>query len=153
MRSPDDDRQSVLSVAAFQALLDKGLPQMVELQAVVDDMRFGYCQMRLPANERFVRPGGTVSGPTMFALADASLWGAVLSAIGPVELAVTTNLNLNFLRKPELARDLVAETRLIKLGKRLAYGESFLYSDGLDEPVAHATGTYSIPPAEISAAK
>jgi uncharacterized protein (TIGR00369 family) len=142
----DDGRASVLSAAEFQALAYKGLPQMAEIGAEVDEMGFGYCCMRFPSSERFIRPGGTVSGPTMFALADASLWGAVLSAIGPVELAVTTNLNLNFLRKPRLDEDLIAETRLIKLGKRLAYGESFIFSDGDDEPVAHATGTYSIPP-------
>ena len=145
-RSLDDDKASVLSVEQFNQLLHKGLPLMEETGARVDEMGFGLCVMRLPANEKFVRPGGTISGPTMFALADASLWGAVLSAIGPVELAVTTNLNLNFLRKPALDRDLIGETRLIKLGRRLAYGESFLYSDGDDDPVAHATGTYSIPP-------
>ncbi|MEM6903588.1 MAG: PaaI family thioesterase [Pseudomonadota bacterium] len=145
---PDDGtRQSaVMSADEFLVLARKGLPQMEEIGATIDALGFGYCKMRFPSNERFVRPGGTVSGPTMFALADASLWGAVLSAIGPVQLAVTTNLNLNFLRKPDLGKDLIGETRLIKLGKRLAYGESFIFSDGDEEPVAHATGTYSIPP-------
>lgn len=145
-RTLDDNLHAKLTVSEFGVLLHKGLPQMAEIGAIVDEMGFGFCAMRLPANEKFFRPGGTISGPTMFALADASLWGAVLSAIGPVELAVTANLNLNFLRKPDLARDLIGETRLIKLGRRLAYGESFLYSAGDDEPVAHATGTYSIPP-------
>ncbi len=144
--SLDDTKTSLVSAEEFARLLHQGLPIAADSNAQVNEMGFGLCVMRFPANEKFVRPGGTISGPTMFALADASLWGAVLSAIGAVELAVTTNLNLNFLRKPALDRDLIAETRLIKLGRRLAYGESFLYSDGEDEPVAHATGTYSIPP-------
>lgn len=145
-RTLDDTRSSKLDAEAFERLALAGLPQLAEIGARIDAMGYGYCRMRFPANPRFMRPGGTISGPTMFALADASLWGAVLSALGPVELAVTTNLNLNFLRKPDLARDLVAETRLIKLGRRLAYGESLIFSDGDDGPVAHATGSYSIPP-------
>jgi uncharacterized protein (TIGR00369 family) len=91
-----------------------------------------------------VRPGGTISGPTMMALADFAMYVAVLAAIGPVPLAVTINLNINFLRKPA-PRDLVAEARLLKLGKRLAMGEVTICSDGESEPVAHVTSTYSIP--------
>ncbi|MEO0391655.1 MAG: PaaI family thioesterase [Pseudomonadota bacterium] len=140
------DKPTTLSAEDFTRLLHQGLPVAAESGAVVERMGYGACVMRFPANEKFVRPGGTVSGPTMFALADASLWGAVLSAIGEVELSVTTNLNLNFLRKPGVAADLVCEARLIKLGRRLAYGECFLFTDGEEDPVAHATGTYSIPP-------
>jgi uncharacterized protein (TIGR00369 family) len=91
-----------------------------------------------------LRPGGTVSGPIMMALADFTLYVAVLSAIGWVPLAVTTNLTINFLKKPA-ARDLLAEARLIKLGKRLAVGEVGIRSDGQDDLVAHVTSTYSIP--------
>jgi acyl-coenzyme A thioesterase PaaI-like protein len=91
-----------------------------------------------------LRPGGTISGPSMFALADVALYVAILAQIGPVGLAVTTNMNINFLRKPP-PRDLIGETRLIKLGKRLAVGEVALYSVGDPEMVAHATGAYSIP--------
>jgi len=80
-------------------------------------------------------------------LTDFAMYVAILASIGPVPLAVTTSLNINFLRKPE-QRDLVAEARLIKLGKRLAVGEVEIYSDGNDEMVAHATATYSIPPPE-----
>ena len=94
---------------------------------------------------RLIRPGGTISGPTMMALADFAMYVGILASIGPVPLAVTTNLNINFLRKPE-ARDLVAECRLLKLGKRLAVGEVIIRSDGMNEPVAHVTSTYSIPP-------
>ena len=96
-------------------------------------------------HERMIRPGGTISGPTMMALADFAMYVAVLAAIGPVPLAVTINLNINFLRKPAQT-DLLAEARLMKLGKRLAVGEVTIFSDGQDEPVAHVTSTYSIPP-------
>ena len=100
--------------------------------------------MRQAYNAQFVRPGGTISGPTMMALADFTMYVAVLATIGPVPLAVTTNLNINFLRKPA-QRDLIAECRLLKVGKRLAVGEVAILSDGMDETVAHVTSTYSIP--------
>ncbi len=102
-------------------------------------------RMRLPVGDEHLRPGGTVSGPTMMALADSCMYAAILGQIGPVALAVTTNFNINFLRRPE-PRDMIAETRLLKLGKRLAVGEVGLYSEGEEEPVAHVTATYSIPP-------
>src|SRR5690554_5462971 len=93
-----------------------------------------------------LRPGGTVSGPTMMTLADFALYVAILGEIGLVGLAVTTNLNINFLRKPAGGKNLRAECRLMKLGKSLAVGEVWIYSVGQEEPVAHVTGTYSIPP-------
>ncbi len=102
------------------------------------------CQMRLGFHDRHLRPGGTISGPAMFALADVALYAAILAHIGPVALAVTTSLTINFLRKPQ-AKDLIAQCRLLKLGRTLAVGEVSLYSDGSDEIVAHATGTYAIP--------
>ena len=91
-------------------------------------------------------PGGTVAGPVMMGVADAAIYVAILGELGIVALAVTTNLNINFLRKPVADADIIGECRLIKLGKRLAIGEVLLYSEGDDEPVAHAVGTYSIPP-------
>jgi uncharacterized protein (TIGR00369 family) len=103
------------------------------------------CRVRQAFRDGHVRPGGTISGPTMMALADFTMYVAVLAAIGPVPLAVTINLNINFLRKPA-QRDLVAEARLLKLGQRLATGEVTIRSDGEDDPVAHVTSTYSIPP-------
>lgn len=96
--------------------------------------------------EQDLRPGGTVSGPTMMALADTALYVALLREIGLVPLAVTTSLNFNFLRKPVADRDLLAECRLLKRGKSLAVGEVSICSEGNEAPVAHATGTYSIPP-------
>jgi uncharacterized protein (TIGR00369 family) len=103
------------------------------------------CRVRQAFRPRSLRPGGTISGPTMMALADLAMYVAVLAAIGPVPLAVTINLNINFLRKAA-PRDLLAEARLLKLGKRLATGEVTICSQGETEPVAHATSTYSIPP-------
>ncbi len=92
-----------------------------------------------------LRPGGTVSGPVMMATADVALYAAILGSIGIVPLAVTTNLNINFLRKPAAGRDILGVCSLLKVGKTLAIGEVSLYSDGSNEPVAHATGTYAIP--------
>jgi uncharacterized protein (TIGR00369 family) len=105
------------------------------------------CRVRQVFRQRSVRPGGTISGPTMMALADFAMYVAVLVAIGPVPLAVTINLNINFLRKAA-PRDLLAEARLLKLGKRLATGEVTICSQGETEPVAHVTSTYSIPPGD-----
>ncbi len=110
----------------------------------VEDIAPMGATVRLIHHPRHLRPGGTISGPTMFAVCDAALFVAILSEIGPVAHAVTTSASINFLRKPGPA-DLIAETRLIKLGKRLAVGEVALYSEGESEMVAHLTGTYSIP--------
>ena len=110
----------------------------------IEEMWHGGCRVRRCHHERSLRPGGTVSGPVMMALADFTMYLAVLSAIGWVPLAVTTNLSINFLKKPG-ARDLLAEAQLFKLGKRLAVGEVALRSDGDDDLVAHVTSTYSIP--------
>ena len=93
-----------------------------------------------------LRPGGTVSGPVMMAVADVALYAAILGEIGIVALAVTTNLNINFLRKPSADADIIGVCKLIKVGRTLVIGEVNLYSDGDDRPVAHAVGTYSIPP-------
>ena len=108
----------------------------------VDDMAV---ELRLPYHEMHLRPGGTISGPALMMLADTSVYVAVLAMIGPVALAVTTSLNINFLRKPAPA-DVIAKARLIKLGKSLAVGEVSIYSAEGDAMVAHATVTYSIPP-------
>lgn len=99
--------------------------------------------LTIPIGPEHERPGGSVSGPTMMSLADAAAWLATLSRIGPVALAVTSNLNISFLRKPSLSHDLFAEADLLKLGKRLSVSEVRVVSDG--DLVAHATVTYSIP--------
>ena len=129
----------------FNALMAKEIPWAQEMGINADDIGKGTATLRLPFAESMLRPGGTVSGPTMMALADTTMYAVVLGAIGVVKLAVTTSFNVNFLHRPSPA-DLMAEGRLMKLGKRLAVVEVTLHSDGHDEPVAHATGTYSIPP-------
>lgn len=105
----------------------------------------GGARLRQNVRDGALRPGGTVSGPVLMALADVSIYIAILSAIGWVPLAVTTNLSINFLKKPAPG-PLIAEAKLLKLGKRLAVGEIAIHSEGDDELVAHATATYSIPP-------
>jgi uncharacterized protein (TIGR00369 family) len=112
----------------------------------IEEVWHGGCRLRLRYDKRVLRPGGTLVGAAMMSLGDFAMYVAVLSAIGWVPLAVTTNLTINFLKKPA-ARDLLAEARLIKLGKRLAVGEIAIRSDGEDELVAHVTSTYSIPAA------
>jgi len=109
----------------------------------VGDMRV---RTRLLVGERHLRPGGTVSGPSIFALADVSVYLAILAMIGPQGLAVTTNCSIDFMRKPASGVDLIAECRLLKLGRVLAVGDVLIYSDGLSTPVARASLTYSIPP-------
>ena len=101
--------------------------------------------MRLLYRETHLRPGGTISGPALMTLADTAMYLLVLAHIGPIALAVTTNLNINFLRKPA-PKDVLAEVKLLKLGARLAVGEVAMYSEDEAEAVAHATLTYSIPP-------
>lgn len=108
-------------------------------------------RLRLHYRPDQLRPGGTISGPTIFALADVALYVAILAQIGGVKLALTTSLTINFLRRPGPA-DLIGEARLLKLGKRLAVGEVAMFSDGSEEIVAHATGAYSIPPRRIESA-
>jgi len=93
-----------------------------------------------------LRPGGTVSGPVMMEIADCALYVAILAEIGLIPLAVTTSMSFNFLRKPSADRDMLGVCTLLKLGRSLAVGEVSLYSEGSEEPVAHAVGTYSIPP-------
>jgi uncharacterized protein (TIGR00369 family) len=110
----------------------------------VERVEENFVQMRMTYHPRHLRPGGTISGPALMTLADTAMYLALLAMIGPVALTVTTSLNINFLRKPA-ARDVIAETRLLKLGKRLAVGEVTMFSDGDARPVAHATVTYSIP--------
>lgn len=92
-----------------------------------------------------LRPGGTVSGPVLMMVADVALYVAIFGEIGIVPLAVTTNLTINFMRKPAADRAIVGVCKLLKLGKSLAVGEVSLYSEGIAEPVAHIVGTYAIP--------
>ena len=128
-------------------LLDREFPQIHEggQSYFIEAIGEGSASVRLHATERHLRPGGTVSGPSMMALADLAAYAVILAHIGPVALAVTTNLSINFLNKPEPG-DIVADCRLLKLGKRLAVTECRLHSVASETLVAHATATYSIPP-------
>lgn len=121
----------------------KSFPQT---QVRVDSVGDRQATVSLETDASHLRPGGTISGPTLMAVADVGLYVAVLGAIGIVPLAVTTSLTINFLRKPEAGRRIIGECRLLKVGRSLAMGEVTLFSEGVDEPVAHVTGTYSIPP-------
>ena len=136
----------VLTVKQLEQLLTAEFPQVFfpGCGLLIEKASQQGARVRHTYSDQMIRPGGTISGPTMMALADFAMYAAVLAAIGAVPLAVTINLNINFLRKPG-QRDLIAEARLLKLGKNLAVGEVNIFSDGQSEPVAHVTSTYSIP--------
>ena len=111
----------------------------------VDSVDDTTIRIRQKTLDQHLRPGGTVSGPTLMAMVDFGFYLLLLSRLGPVALAVTTNLNINFMRKPDPGH-LVGEGRLMKLGKTLAVGDFTIWNEGEKDPVAHATVTYSIPP-------
>ena len=135
----------VMDREALTAFLHSDFGQ-VAADFVVERADAAGVTLRLPVAERHLRPGGTVSGPSIFALADVALYLAILSRIGPVALAVTTNCSIDFMRKPAAGVDLRAEARLLKLGRSLAVGDVLVFSDGMAEPVARAGLTYAIPP-------
>ena len=132
-----------LNVQQLQEFLRSDFPQSSVVVESVSER--GAC-VRQPIDQSHLRPGDTVSGPVMMAVADVAMYVALLAEIGIVPLAVTTNLSINFLRKPRADKDLLAHCQLIKVGKTLAVGEVSLYSDGSDELVAHVVTTYAIPP-------
>ena len=135
-----------MTVPELEAFLRKEFPQAFSSGDIQIDSADGTASLlRQVYNERMLRPGGTVSGPTLMALADFAMYVVLLSAIGPVHLAVTTSLNINFLRKGQPGQDIVAAAKLMKLGKRLAVGEVILLSGTSPDPIAHVTSTYSIP--------
>jgi uncharacterized protein (TIGR00369 family) len=129
----------------LEEFLKSQFPQMDDFHFRVEKLEDKFMQLRLLYRDLHLRPGGTISGPALMTLADTAVYLLTLAHIGPIALAVTTNLNINFLRKPE-PKDVLAETKLLKLGQRLAVGEVTMFSEGEAEIVAHATVTYSIPP-------
>ena len=133
-----------MSVEELEQFLDSHFSDMAQRALSVERVDENFARVRLRYHDRHLRPGGTISGPSLMMLADMAMYMALLGMIGPVALAVTTNLNINFLRKPAQT-DVIGECKLLKLGKRLAVGEVTMYSEGDTEPVAHATVTYSIP--------
>ncbi|MFV8834639.1 PaaI family thioesterase [Aquisalimonas sp.] len=134
-----------LNATELEQLLHESFPEMRKDTWRVEHVEDGFVRIRMPFHPSNLRPGNTISGPALMTLADTTMYVAILAVIGPVMMAVTTGLNINFMRKPG-AGDIIAECRLLKLGSRLAVGDIALYADGEDEMAAHATCTYSIPP-------
>lgn len=134
-----------ISASEMNAFLDEAFPQ-VRGMFVVEKLDKEGCVMRMPVTDAHLRPGGTVSGPSMFGLADVAAYVTTMGQIGKQAYAVTTSCSLDFMRKPEAGRDMIAHATLLKLGKSLSVTDILLYSEGKPDPVARATMTYSIPP-------
>jgi uncharacterized protein (TIGR00369 family) len=134
-----------ITAEQFEQLARQGVPFVAQLGWRIERFGAGDVAVRLPYSDLLLRPGGTICGPALMALADITLYGLVLSMIGPVELAVTTSLNVHFLRRPA-PEDVIAEGRILRLGRRLAVGDVLMRSSGDPRPICHATGAYSIPP-------
>ncbi|MEO1732262.1 MAG: PaaI family thioesterase [Pseudomonadota bacterium] len=137
--------QLALSREELSEFLAEVFPQVWD-QFEIEDLTETTVRVRLRVDDQHLRPGGTVSGPSMFALADVAIYALVLARIGRQALAVTTNCSIDFMRKPAANTDLVAECRLLKLGQALAVGDVLMMSVGSEKPVARASLTYSIPP-------
>ncbi|MBN2907270.1 MAG: PaaI family thioesterase [Rhodobacteraceae bacterium] len=134
-----------MDIPALEAFLARAFPQVCN-DFVIEQVAPMQVQVRMPVATRHLRPGGTVSGPSMFALADVAIYLAVLAMIGPQALAVTTNCSIDFMRKPAQGRDLICQARLLKLGRVLAVGDALIFSEGIEGAVARAGLTYAIPP-------
>lgn len=142
-------RQPRLTADEVSAFVGQVFPQMAD-DYRIESVGPMTAQVTQAIGDRHLRPGGTVSGPTMFTIADFAFYVVVLAMIGREALTVTTTLTMNFLRKPPAA-DLRAEARILKLGRMLATGDVTVFSEGVDGPVAHATVTYAIPQASEAA--
>jgi uncharacterized protein (TIGR00369 family) len=134
-----------MTAEEFETLAAEGVPYVGQLGVRVERFEPGGLTVRLPYRDLLSRPGGTICGPALMALADITLYGLVLSMVGRVELAVTTDLNVHFLTRPPPA-DVIAEGRILRLGRRLAVGEVIMHNDAGRRPICHAIGTYAIPP-------
>lgn len=140
------EKMPKLTADELHDMLAREFPQIRPYGFRIEAVGDRGCRLRLPMTDAHLRPGGTVSGPAMMTLVDCAMYVAVMAALGPVTQAVTSNLNISFLRRPRPV-DQVAEVRVLKLGHRLANGDALVFSDGLAEPVAHATLTYALPEA------
>ncbi|AYE86429.1 MAG: PaaI family thioesterase [Sulfitobacter sp.] len=138
----------VMDAEALEAFMREVFDQVAD-DFAVDHVAENEITMRLLTSRRHLRPGGTVSGPSMFALADVAAYLATLAMIGPKALAVTTNCSIDFMRKPLADVPLVAHAKLLKLGRQLSVTDVLIYSEGSDKPVARASLTYAIPPASM----
>ena len=135
-----------ISAAAFRRLAFDGVPYAGQLGCRIERFEAGLVTVRMPWQDLLRRPGGTICGPALMAVADIALWGLVMSVLGRVEPAVTADLNVHFLRRPA-PKDVLADASLLKLGQRLAVGQVTMRSDGNPRPICHASGTYALPPA------
>ena len=134
---------SLKSLSQLQAFVDKSFP---DSRIIIEQAGEEKARIRFPVEEKHLRPGGTVAGPVLFTVADCALYIAILGSSDDNNImAVTSNLNISFLSKPIADKDIIGECRLIKSGSRLVFGEVFIYSEGNEKPVAHATGTYAVP--------
>jgi uncharacterized protein (TIGR00369 family) len=133
-----------LQAGAVEEIIRQGVPNFAEHGIRVEQVGNGRARLRQPFRENLTRPGGTLSGPTMMGLADAAMYAAILGQLGRLEMAVTQNLNINFLARPEQG-DLIAEAEIIRLGRRSAVLEVRLFSDASERMVAHVTGIYALP--------
>ncbi|MGY6536069.1 MAG: PaaI family thioesterase [Pararhodobacter sp.] len=137
--------QVLLPAEALNAFLVEVFPQVVD-EYRVERVAPMEADVRLLVGQRHLRPGGTVSGPAMFALADLAMYAVTLAMIGREALTVTTNASIDFMRKPQAGRDIIGKARLLKLGRALAVGDVMIHSEGMEDPVARASMTYAIPP-------
>ncbi len=140
--------QLMMDETALNRFLDEDFTE-VSADFRVEEVTPDGVRVRLKVGQKHLRPGGTVSGPSIFALADVAVYLAILARVGPVALAVTTSSNVDFMRKPAADADLIAECRLLKLGRVLAVGDVLIFSEGEAAPVARAAMTYSIPPKSV----
>ncbi|MGI9492292.1 MAG: PaaI family thioesterase [Geminicoccaceae bacterium] len=129
----------------FLEIARDGVPFIGQLELSIERFEAGRVKIRLPYSDLIKRPGGTICGPALMGLADVTLYGVVMSLIGRAELAVTTDLTFHFLTKPSPVA-VIADGRILKLGRRLAVGEVMIYSEGKPEPICQASGSYAIPP-------
>jgi uncharacterized protein (TIGR00369 family) len=137
---------SRITADEFRQVLREGMPSAAALPFDVVALERGLAVLRLTTGADALRPGGTVAGPVLFTLADLAVYAAVMTSVGVMPLAVTTDATIHFLRRPR-AGVLVAKARLLKEGQRLVVAEATVGHEGEDDaPVAHAVMTYSVPP-------
>jgi len=134
-----------LSAQDVQALIREWIPMAEDIDLKVEEIRAGYARIRIPFQDKNLRPGGSISGPVMMAAGDTAMYAAILGSFGKVSMAVTSNLNINFLQRPKQV-DLVAEGTILKLGKRMAFCEVGIRGADAEDLFAHVTGSYSLPP-------
>ena len=145
MMTASETTDAKIYAEEFLEIARDGVPYVGQLGLSVEGWEAGHVKIRLPYTDLIQRPGGTICGPALMGLADVTLYGVVMSLLGRTELAVTTDLTFHFLSKPDPA-DVLAEGRILKLGRRLAVGEITMTTEGKPQPICRATGSYAIPP-------